>query len=161
MATLSKRFHRRWDGTRVLAISDEEVTLQNRHGIIYTLRLPDVVKALQQIPAGKWILDGEIVYVNPSTGREEFTSAQRRCATQVPSDYFTKQVPVKYEIFDVLEADGVNVERKPYFERKDILHKLWACNIDEPTVEYVSYDSDLQKAWTDAVEQERVQNSVQ
>jgi ATP-dependent DNA ligase len=67
---------RKWDGTRVLAILDDgTVILQNRHGVIYTIRLPDIVKALQPI-RGKHIIDSEVVYINPNTGQEEFTPCQ-------------------------------------------------------------------------------------
>jgi ATP-dependent DNA ligase len=71
---------RKFDGTRVLAFSENGVvSLQNRHGIIYTFRLPEIVKALQQVHKS-FVLDGEVVYINPKTGCEEFTPCQRRCA---------------------------------------------------------------------------------
>lgn len=151
---------RRWDGTRVLAIIDDEIVLQNRHGLIYTLRLPDVVRALGQIKTGArarhCTLDGEIVFVNPTTGREEFTPGQRRCATQVPSDYFVKQNPVKYEAFDIIEESGESLEHMRYYQRKDILYKVIECNVDDhSTVECVPYERDLEKAWTEVIEQDR------
>jgi len=67
---------RKWDGTRVLAIlEDEAVILQNRHGLIYTIRLPEIVAALKSIP-GRWKIDGEVVWINPKTRQEEFTPCQ-------------------------------------------------------------------------------------
>jgi len=129
------------------------VVLQNRHGIIYTIRLPEIVKALQPI-RGKHVIDGEIVYINPKTGSEEFTTNQRRCSTHYPDPYLREQFPVKMEAFDVLQVHGLNVEKKPYYERKDMLYKLLKV-IDGDTVEYVSYESDLVKAWNEAVEKNR------
>jgi ATP-dependent DNA ligase len=64
-----------------------------------------------------------------------------------------KQYPVKLEAFDVLQVHGVDVENKPYYERKDMLYKL--LRDTEDTVEYVSYENDLVKAWNEAVEQNR------
>ena len=145
----------KWDGTRVLAINEDgSITLQNRHGVIYTIRLPDIVKALQPI-RGKHIIDSEVVYINPKTGREEFTPCQRRCATHYPDSYLREQFPVKLEAFDVLQVHGLNVEKKPYYERKDMLYKLLMKHTEDNTIEYVSYESDLVKAWNEAVAKNR------
>ena len=145
----------KWDGTRVLAILDDgTVILQNRHGVIYTIRLPDIVKALQPI-RGKHIIDSEVVYINPKTGREEFTPCQRRCATHYPDPYLREQLPVKLEAFDITQVHGMDVEKKPYYERKDMLYKLLMKHTEDNTIEYVSYESDLVKAWNEAVKQDR------
>lgn len=143
---------RKWDGTRVLAIlEDGTVILQNRRGIIYTIRLPEIVKALQPI-RGKWTIDSEAVYINPKTGCEEFTPNQRRCATHFPDPYLREQFPMKMEVFDVLEADGTNVERIPYFKRKELLVHL--LNDVDDAVEFVPFEKDLLNAWERTVEQE-------
>jgi len=136
----------------VLAILENgTVILQNRHGIIYTIRLPEIVKALQSIQ-GSWKVDGEIVYINPETGREEFTPGQRRCATHYPDPYLREQFPVKMEAFDILEAHGINVEMAPYFKRKKFLWEFLGGN---ETVEYVPFEEDLPAAWNETIEQER------
>jgi ATP-dependent DNA ligase len=64
-----------------------------------------------------------------------------------------EQYPVKLEAFDVLQLHGMDVENKPYYERKDMLYKL--LRDTEDTVEYVSYESDLVKSWNEAVTQNR------
>jgi ATP-dependent DNA ligase len=67
---------RKYDGTRVLSIGEDgTIILQNRHGLIYTIRLPEIVAALKSIP-GRWKIDGEVVWINPKTGQEEFTPCQ-------------------------------------------------------------------------------------
>ena len=63
------------------------------------------------------------------------------------------QYPVKLEAFDVLQLHGMDVEKKPYYERKVMLYKL--LRDAEDTVEYVSYESDLVKSWNEAVTQNR------
>lgn len=126
--------------------------MQNRRGIIYTIRLPEIVKALQSI-RGRHNIDGEAVYVNPKTGNEEFTPNQRRCSTHYPDPYLREQFPMTLKAFDLLQVHGMNIEKKPYYERKDLLHKLLVrC---EGTVEYVNYENDLVKAWNKAVEKDR------
>ena len=65
------------------------------------------------------------------------------------------QYPVKLEAFDVLQLHGMDVERKPYYERKDMLYKLLMKYTEDNTIEYVSYESDLVKAWNEVVEKNR------
>jgi bifunctional non-homologous end joining protein LigD len=65
------------------------------------------------------------------------------------------QFPVKMEAFDLLQLSGECLERRPYFERKDLLHTLLAVNNEDPALEYVSYDSDLLNAWAEAVNRNR------
>jgi ATP-dependent DNA ligase len=56
------------------------------------------------------------------------------------------------EAFDVLEADGVNVEKMPYLKRKELLAHL--LNNVEDTVDFVPFEKDLPGAWKRAIEQE-------
>jgi len=66
----------KFDGTRVKVIKEKgQVTLINRNRIIYTSRLPELVEAAKLIK-GDFIIDGEIVYINPITGLTEFTPCQ-------------------------------------------------------------------------------------
>lgn len=144
---------RKWDGTRVLAINDDgTVVLQNRHGVIYTIRLPEMTKALKTLK-GRWVLDGEVVYLDPNTGEELFTPSQRRCATQFPDWILREQFPVKMEAFDAPVVDSVNVEHRPYSERKDLLRTL--LDGMDGTVEYVPFEMDLVKAWKEVVAKDR------
>jgi len=47
-------------GSRALIIKENGVvTIQNRHGINYTRRMPELVKAAERIP-GNFTIDGEI-----------------------------------------------------------------------------------------------------
>jgi ATP-dependent DNA ligase len=65
------------DGTRVKIVKQKgKVTLINRRQIIYTARLPEITEAVKAMPADNFILDSEIVYVNPATGKSEFTPCQ-------------------------------------------------------------------------------------
>lgn len=124
--------------------------------MVYTIRLPELVKALQKIHGKKWVLDSEVVYINLETGREEFTPCQRRCSTHYPDPYLREQFPVKMELFDLLEADGVNLEREPYHNRKATLQRILERDrIGSDTLEYVPFVKDLPKAWNEAIRQER------
>ena len=151
---------RKFDGTRVLAISEENITLQNRNGVIYTIRLPEIVKALQAFH-GHWILDGEVVFIGTG-GEEKFTPSQRRCSTHFPDPLLRQQFPVKMEVFDILQADGKNMETEPYSERKDCLLEDFFGDEDgllqgcpEETIQYVQFETDLQLAWKEVITKDR------
>jgi len=134
------------------------VVLQNRNGVIYTVRLSEIVKALQPF-RGTWIVDGEVVFIDSETGEEKFTPCQRRCATQFPDWLLREEYPVRMEIFDILKAEGASLELKPYLERKKILREMLAGEDDimeyGGTVEYVPYEENLVKAWKEAVAKDR------
>jgi len=127
------------DGTRVVLIKHgQEVLLHNRYGIIYTARLPEVVKSALKIP-GNFILDGEATYVNPKTGREEFTACQRRCATHFPDLLLRQQFPITYKAFDILELNGLNVEKWSYLKRKQLLNELLHSHEVNDVIQYVPH----------------------
>jgi DNA ligase-1 len=141
----------KWDGTRVIAYNDGTITLQNRHGVNYTMRLSDIVKGLQQLH-GKWTIDCEVVYINPETDREEFTPCQVRCSTQFPELYLRMKYPLTLEVFDALEVAGVDLEHEPYLRRKETLQRLFDRDRVASPIEYVPYETDLPKAWKRSVE---------
>jgi len=145
---------RRWDGTRVVAINEDgTIVLQNRNGVIYSVRLPEVVKALKRL-RGKWKLDGEAVFLDLQ-GEEQFTACQRRCSTQYPDPCLIQQLPIKMEVFDALEGDGISLEREPYLNRKATLQRILERDRIDSTIEYVPFVKDLPKAWDEVIKKER------
>lgn len=66
----------KFDGTRVVIEKMKGVvTLWNRNGINYTRRLPEIVAAAEST-SGDFTIDVEVVYINPRTGKVEFTPCQ-------------------------------------------------------------------------------------
>jgi len=132
------------------------VILQNRHGVIYTVRLPEVVKALRGFH-GSWRLDSEVVYLEPNTGEEQFTPCQRRCSTHYPDPYLTHQYPITMEVFDILKADGVDLKKTPYWSRKQRLHELFSDENDNfnSAIKYVPFERDLLEAWRAVIRAKR------
>ena len=142
----------RYDGTRCLIIKEKgEVTLQNRHGIIYTVRLPEIVDAAKAIP-GSFIIDGEVVYVNPETSMEEFTPCQRRCSTQFPDPLLIRKYPVVFKAFDIIKLGSQYVVDKPYWKRKTLLRGLLGKS---SLIQFVPYRRDVKNAWHEVVEKQR------
>jgi len=71
----------KYDGTRALLIKSEDgFMIQNRRGINYTRRLPEITEEAENIP-GTFILDGEICCFN-SDGVSVFTPCQSYSAAR-------------------------------------------------------------------------------
>jgi len=145
----------KYDGTRVIVVKEKggTVSLYNRHGIVYTHRLPEIVDEAKAIP-GSFILDGEAVWFNPETGKDEFVGSQRRCATEIPDPYLRMKFPITFMAFDIIQVNGNMVVDKPYWKRKTILRGLLAKG-PEKTIRFVPYRRDVENAWKEAVEANR------
>ena len=146
----------KWDGTRVFVIKENgQVTLQNRHGIIYTRRLPEVVEAAKHIPVNNFVIDAEVVYINPKTEKEEFTPCQRRCSTQDWAKilYLKRKYPITVEAFDLLYVDGDwKATLNPWLKRKSLLADL--LDGYEGTIQYVQHRFDLEDYWEEVKQRE-------
>ena len=96
-------FERKLDGIRCLAFGAD---LRSRNDLDLTGRFPGVAAALSD----RHVLDGEVVAFSGSR-----TSFQR---------LGERGREVFYYVFDILEADGVDVRDRPLLERKAILRRL-------------------------------------
>ena len=104
------------DGYRIVArIEEGEVRLISRNGKDWTKEFPQVARALNRLPAGTALLDGEVAAVLPS-GATSFQALQRR-----GSD---KTVSLTYFTFDLLHLDGWDLRDARLVERKEVLRRL-------------------------------------
>jgi len=87
-----------------------------------TYQFPDVVEsALNQINAKSIILDGEAIGLDPKTGRYiPFQDMMQRKRKHNVGDY-TKQIPLKYIVFDILYLNGKDLTPLSLYERHKIL----------------------------------------
>jgi len=122
----------KFDGTRAFLIKTKDsFKIQNRKGVNYTHRLPEITEEAKNIDA-TYILDGEICYFN-SEGISEFTPCQRRCSTQdLGKIWFLKgKYPLDFMAFDILEWNGEDLRRSPYWERKEHLELFfWTLKLE-------------------------------
>ncbi|HMD57748.1 MAG TPA: ATP-dependent DNA ligase [Solirubrobacteraceae bacterium] len=110
------------DGFRCVAFVDgEEVFLQSRNGRPLGRYFPELA-----LPAGRYVLDGEIV-VRDAAGREDFDALGQRihpAASRVA--LLAEQTPAVYVAFDLL-ADGEQaLLGRPFVERRSALAELLA-----------------------------------
>jgi len=119
-------FEYKYDGERVQAHKyDSRVELFSRRIERITYHYPDVVEALLKgISAQSFIVEGEIVAVEPETGEmmpfQELMHRRRKYDVEEA----LQKYPAKTMLFDVLYVDGVDYTSKPYLERRKKLEEI-------------------------------------
>lgn len=88
-----------------------------------TAMFPELSAVGNEVRADEVVLDGEAVGLDPDTGKtvsfQETTTRKRKHNVEL----FSKSVPLKFFIFDILFKDGKDVLDMPLFERRKLLEK--------------------------------------
>jgi ATP-dependent DNA ligase len=110
------------DGFRCLAFVDgEEVFLQSRNGRPLGRYFPEL-----RFPAGRYVLDGEIV-VRGADGREDFDAlGQRVHPAESRIKLLSAETPAVYVAFDLLAREDESLLSRPLAERRGALEALLA-----------------------------------
>ena len=108
----------KFDGYRLLAhVEAGRVKLLTRSGLDWTKKFgKGVLSALQHLPMGSGILDGELV-VETASGATDFSALQADLSAG-RTDRFV------FYLFDLLYLDGYDLRSLPLIERKGLLEKL-------------------------------------
>jgi ATP-dependent DNA ligase len=110
------------DGFRCLAFVDgEETYLQSRNGRPLGRYFPELV-----FPAGRYVLDGEIV-VRDADGHEDFDALGQRihpAASRI--ERLAGETPAAYVAFDLLARDDESLLELPFVDRRTALGDLLA-----------------------------------
>src|SRR6202521_3706712 len=108
------------DGFRCLAFVDgEEAFLQSQRAKPLGRYSPELT-----LPAGRYVLDGEIV-VRGADGREDFDALGQRvhpAASRVQR--LAVETPAVYVAFDLLALDQESLLDRPFSERRSALERL-------------------------------------
>jgi ATP-dependent DNA ligase len=112
------------DGFRCLAFVDgEEIFLQSRNGKELGRYFPELALP-GSLPAGRYVLDGEIV-VRDDDGREDFDALGQRihpAASRI--ERLAAETPAVYVAFDLLARDDDVLLELPFSERRAALEAL-------------------------------------
>jgi ATP-dependent DNA ligase len=110
------------DGFRCLAFVDgDEVFLQSRSAKPLGRYFPELV-----LPAGRYVLDGEIV-VRGEDGREDFDALGQRIHPAVSRiERLSVETPAVYVVFDLLARGDESLLERPLSERRAALGELLA-----------------------------------
>jgi ATP-dependent DNA ligase len=108
------------DGFRCIAFVDgEEVFLQSRNGKALGRYFPELT-----FPAGRYVLDGEIV-VRDADGREDFDALGQRIHPAVSRvERLAAETPAVYVAFDLLAHRDDSLLDAPFAERRAALEQL-------------------------------------
>ncbi|MEU2075322.1 ATP-dependent DNA ligase [Streptomyces sp. NPDC013489] len=107
--------HRRGGDVRVHTRSLDDITD----------RLPEVVATARAVPADGFILDGEVIALDPGTGRPvSFQSIASRVGSRTDVAGARATLPLTAVFFDVLAADGEELIDRPGRERHAVLARL-------------------------------------
>jgi ATP-dependent DNA ligase len=128
------------DGFRCLAFVDgEEVFLQSRSGKPLGRYFPELV-----LPAGRYVLDGEIV-VRGADGREDFDALGQRIHSRV--ERLSVETPARYVAFDLLADDEQSLLERPFSERRAALEGLFtAAQLASAPLELMETTADIDRA---------------
>jgi ATP-dependent DNA ligase len=122
----------KYDGFRAIAFVDgEEAYLQSRNGKPLTRYFPEL-----RFPAGRYVLDGEIVAASFDTlGQRIHPAASRiaRLAEETPSSYYA---------FDLLARDDDVLLELPYLERRAALEAIVASPVELTDVVRTAADAE-------------------
>lgn len=110
------------DGFRCVAFVDGgQVELQSRNGRSLTRYFPELA-----LPAGRYVLDGEIV-VRDGAGREDFDAlGQRIHPAKSRVRRLASETPSTYVAFDLLALESIALLELPFHERRRALEDLLA-----------------------------------
>src|SRR5919197_4585463 len=106
----------KWDGFRAIVFVDgDDVELQSRNGKPLTRYFPDVAASF---PAGRYVLDGEIVAASFDTLGQRIHPAKSRI------ERLARETPARFLAFDLLARDDEVLLDLPYDERRAALEQL-------------------------------------
>jgi ATP-dependent DNA ligase len=148
------QYEPKWDGFRCLAFRDrDKIHLQSKSGQPLARYFPDVVTALEKLPARSFVVDGELAI--PIRGRLSFDELQLRlhpAASRVQK--LAQAHPAIFIIFDLLGQDGDSYLKSPLRERRVSLEKFARKNLGPKAAMRLSpatTDLTVAKKWFDKV----------
>jgi ATP-dependent DNA ligase len=107
----------KWDGFRALAFVDgDELTLQSRGGRPLGRYFPEL-----RFPAGRYVLDGEIV-IDGENGLQDFDALSNRihpAASRI--ELLARETPARFLAFDLLASDDRALLELPFEQRRAAL----------------------------------------
>ncbi len=115
-------FEWKLDGARIqVHKGDGEVRVYSRRLNEVTGAVPEVVDAVQALPARELILDGETIAFRPDGTPQPFQITMRRFGRRLDIEAMRRELPLRSFFFDVLALGGEPLIDAPAGERFDAL----------------------------------------
>ena len=139
----------KWDGFRCLAARDgDDVDLRSRHGNALSRYFPELVDGMRAAPAGRFVLDGEIVA--PGAAFADLMARLHPAASRV--DRLRRETPTVFVSFDLLVVEGESLLERPFAERRERLGRLLGDAPPPLVVTPATEDAAVAAAWLDRFE---------
>jgi len=135
----------KWDGFRSIAFVDGgQVHLQSRNGKPLSRYFPELA-----FPAGRYVLDGEIVLFD-DRGRQDFDAlGQRIHPARTRIEMLAEQTPTRFIAFDLLAHEDQTLLELPQRERRARLEELVDAPVD---LTPASEDPEEAQPWLEGAE---------
>jgi ATP-dependent DNA ligase len=144
------QYEPKWDGFRCIAFRDgADVYLQSKAGQPLARYFPDISEALKQLPAKKFVIDGELaIPVNGALSFDELQLRLHPATSRVAK--LAKAHPAIFIAFDLLAEDRHRYLDRALKERRRLLEKFGKKNTNK-TVRLSPATTDLKQAkkWFD------------
>jgi ATP-dependent DNA ligase len=116
----------KWDGFRAIAFVDgDDVYIQSRNSRPLSRYFPEL-----KFPAGRYVLDGEVV-VRDASGREDFDALGQRIHPAVSRiNRLAEETPSVFIAFDLLAREDDSLLELPFTERRAALEALVADPVE-------------------------------
>jgi bifunctional non-homologous end joining protein LigD len=115
----------KWDGVRALAhVKKGSVRLWNRRQRERTETYPELVAALGETAASGALMDGEVIALDPGTGKPDFFRVLKRDLARRIGPGLMERIPVYYVVFDLIYLDGKWLTDQPLEKRLERLARI-------------------------------------
>jgi ATP-dependent DNA ligase len=122
----------KYDGFRAIVFVDgDESMIQSRGGKPLARYFPEL-----RFPAGRYVLDGEIVIDDADGGQDFDALSQRIHPAQSRIAMLAETTPSRYVAFDLLALDGESWLDKPFAERRRGLEETTNGSVDITPLTY-------------------------
>ena len=142
------QYEPKWDGFRCIAFKDgDHVELQSKAGQSLSRYFPELISALQEIKAKKFVIDGEIVVpVGNSFSFDDLLQRIHPAESRIRK--LSKEYPAKMIIFDLLVSpNGKSLTARRLSERRPLLEKFFEQNMaGSPIFQFSPATTELKKA---------------
>lgn len=136
-------FEYKLDGARIQVHKcDDEVRVYSRNLNEVTEAVPEVVAALQALPARELVLDGEVIALQPNGKPHDFQMTMKRFGRRLDVATLQKELPLRSFFFDCLYIDGATLIDHSALDR---FGALTGVVTDEMLVKRIETD-DVEKA---------------
>ncbi|HZF78450.1 MAG TPA: ATP-dependent DNA ligase [Rubrivivax sp.] len=123
------------DGARVqVHKAGERIVVYTRSLKDVTASVPEVVEAVQALPARELVLDGEAVALDAAGAPLPFQVTMRRFGRKLDVASMRSELPLAVYFFDCLVHDGVSLIDRPAHERFDVLAQALPDRLRVPRI---------------------------